>query len=718
MTGLIVLLSAGPAISQTETGSALEQVVITASAFPEARERITGTVQVIDQASFDNTQANSIANIFAQNAGGFLTEFNEDQTQINIRGGASDGQGRDFLSDVLVLVNGRRAGTANISKFSLDDVDRVEIVRGPASVIYGSQNIGGVINIILKNGLNVNGGTADVTGGSWGLWQGHVEDGGIVRDLDWYFSMHGGERQDYHSGEGGGEELNTAWTRAGATGGVGFAFNNDNRVDFDIRSDGIYNAGFRGGQRNVYNRDNRYNQSFDLSWLGHTPDGMFTWSSHAYGVIDTDMFRWESPVIVSNNKPAPGTSLDDNRRVEDILGNQLRGQAELFEGNSLLLGWDFEASRLRSERRRLGLNGVAISQVPPYDSNQHEYVNGLYTEDTQSLLDDRLTLRGGARWTMGRVYADPTPNLNGVILRSEPYDALTWSAGASFKVEDWWVARIGASSGFRAPDATQLAGDFTAIGGGKTFGNPNLRPETSNQLELGSAFAPAGNIWYADIALFQNTITHRFTTQQIAANTQQYINSGADLVVDGLDAQLNANILAALGAQPGAWNWTVFSTGSYNFSMVDNGALPGSTTNTATRIYRYEGSFGTRIGQSGVLFHGWSATFTALLRGPMWNAPASDPEYILNSPGEFSNTYIIRKNPYWVFNFQGSLDLTDSLELLFFVNNIFNKNEDPIFFVLDEPNSKYQYDTRFLDGPQSGNSMPGRNFAVTLRARF
>src|SRR5205807_2466499 len=76
------------------------------------------------------------------------------QTLLNIRGGITEGQGRDFKSEVLVLINGRRAGTANISKLSLGDVERIEIVRGPASVVYGSQAIGGVVNIITRNGRN------------------------------------------------------------------------------------------------------------------------------------------------------------------------------------------------------------------------------------------------------------------------------------------------------------------------------------------------------------------------------------------------------------------------------------------------------------------------------------------------------------------------------------------------------------------------------------
>ena len=78
----------------------------------------------------------------------FFSTWTPAQTSINIRGGASDGQGRDFRSQVVVLINGRRAGTANISKLGLHDVERIEVLRGPGGLVYGSQALGGVINLI------------------------------------------------------------------------------------------------------------------------------------------------------------------------------------------------------------------------------------------------------------------------------------------------------------------------------------------------------------------------------------------------------------------------------------------------------------------------------------------------------------------------------------------------------------------------------------------
>src|SRR5439155_21046552 len=125
---------------------------ITATGRLEPVNRIAGTVQIIPQDRIEKSTARSVADLLAENAVGFMSEWTPGQTSINIRGAASEGQGRDFKSQVLVLINGHRAGTGNVSKLSLADVERIEIVRGPSSVIYGSQNMGGVVNIIMKNG--------------------------------------------------------------------------------------------------------------------------------------------------------------------------------------------------------------------------------------------------------------------------------------------------------------------------------------------------------------------------------------------------------------------------------------------------------------------------------------------------------------------------------------------------------------------------------------
>lgn len=701
-----------PALAQQPT--TLEDIVISATGRPEPRSQIAGTVQVIGQEKIASSTAKSVTDLLAENAVGFLSEWTPAQTSLNIRGASTEGQGRDFRSQVLILLNGHRAGTANLSKLSLADVERIEIVRGPSSVVYGSQNMGGVVNIILKTGRTAPGVLTEFGGGSWGLVQGKAQMGGINGPADWYVGIAGGRRSDYHAGAGGGTEVNSAWKRGSATGAFGYQFNELNRIDMTIRTDGIYDAGFRGSGANVFNLDNRFNHSFDVSYTGRLPNGVLAWYVQTYLVRDVDHLVWASPVIrnATTGLPALGTSADHNKRQLDIIGNRFQPRLRPWEGNELLVGWDWERSQLRSDRFRVGVPGNPLAQVSPMDNNQTEDVHAFYAEDSQRFFGDRLTVRGGVRQTYGTTSFDPTPFLPGQVNRSADYQAMTYSVGASFKALEWLTARVGASSGFRAPTATELAADFNALGGGRIFGNPGLKPESSDQIEAG--FTIAAGPWRLDTAVFENKIHDRIITQLRpgVAATSDWVNNPGDIVVRGVEVQFDADVLRTFGVAAGPWRWTAFANGYYNFHMADEGAPATANTNRPQRIYEYQAAVGTRFGQTGGPWKDWSLQFAGILRGPMWY---DTEEALLIPQGEPFSTFIHRKDPFWVFNARGEIEIAKGIKLFAAVNNIFDVNEHPIFIALDV--KPCIADPRFQNGG-CGTSMPGREFVAGVQGKF
>lgn len=690
----------------------LDQLVVTATGRPEPRSQITGTVQVIDQKQIERSSASSVTGLLAENGVGFFSEWSPGQTSINIRGGASDGQGKDFRSQVLVLMNGRRAGTANLSKLSLADLERIEVIRGPSSVVYGSQNIGGVINIILKNGRTNPGGQLKFTTGSWGLGQGQVQVGGVREGFDFFLGVNGGQRDDYHSGRGGGTMNNTSWKRFGATAAFGYQINPDHRIEANVRADGVYDVGFRGSGANQLSADDRYNNSADLSWRGQADGGRYRWLLHGYAVQDVDDFKWASPVIRgSNGQPAKGTAADYNRRKLDIVGTRFQPSMTLWEGNDLLLGWDQEHSRLRSNRDRIGVPGNPLAQVSPQDNNQSETVNALYIEDAQKFFNDRLTLRGGVRRTFGETSFEWTPNLAGQIPRKVDYQATTYSTGAAFRATDQLTFRVGYSTGFRAPTATELAADFNTLGGGRIFGNPSLKPEESRQIEVGAAWSAHGlNL---DVALFQNIISDRIITRSRGgnANTSDYANNQADVVVRGIEWQLSADLLRLANLGGAAWRWSAFANGSWNFDMRDKGAPATANSSKPERMYQYQAAVGTRFGQADVVYP-WSIQVTGVLRGPLWY---NTEENLVIPAAEPNRDWIHRKGQFWVWNIRGEVEVMQGVKLFGFVNNLFNKNGHPVFMGLDR--QPYTLDARFTNGG-NGTSMPGIEAQAGLQVRF
>ena len=703
----------GTAQGQTQppAAGALNEVFVTATARPEDRSRIAATTQTIDRETIERSSARSVTDLLAENAVGFLSEWTAAQTSMNIRGAATDGQGRDFRSQVLVLVNGRRAGTANLSKLSPSDVERIEIVRGPGSVVYGSQNMGGVVNIIMKTGATQPGSSVDLTAGSWGLWRAHAQTAGASDKFDWYIGFSGGARDDYDSGKGGTTMANTGWERRGASGALGWQLAEHHRVELQLRTDGIYNAGFRGSGANIHSRDNRDNRSLDLTYEGSTADRRVAWLAQAYDLTDVDEFNWASPVVRSGTAAVPGTSRDYNKRTLDVSGLRLQPRFQLGQGNDLLLGLDWEKSRLRSIRDRVALAGGPSGQVAPYDNNQTEEVHALYFEDAQTLLDDRLTLRAGLRKTWGQTRFDATPNLPLAVSSTRRYDTHTWSAGATWKATALLNLRAGASTGFRAPTATELASDFTAVGGGRIFGNANLQPETSRQIEVGATLQAAG--WRLDTALFQNTISDRIVTvsRGPTTNTSDYANNGADIVARGVE--FNGRLDLARAWQLSGRVLDTFASGYYHFDMRDKGAAATLNTDKVQRMYRYEASAGVRYGQGGAREAGaWTVQVSALLRGPMWY---DTEENLLVPQGEPSSTFIHRKGAFTVWNLRADVRVSPGVKLYAGVNNLFDLNRHPIFIALDR--SPCTANAAFQNGG-CGTSMPGRELLVGLHVDF
>lgn len=713
-----VALAMGAASAAAQTAPPLSYemptTVVTATGRPEEVARIAGTIQVIPQERIARSAAKSVTDLLAENAVGFMSEWTAGQTSINIRGASSDGQGRDFRSQVLVLINGHRAGTANVSKLSPADVERIEIVRGPSSVVYGSQNMGGVINIILKTGRTAPGTLIEASAGSWSLFQGKAQSGGTSGKFDWYVGVEAGSRGDYNR-SGQVTEQNTHWTRYGGTGAFGVQIDDDQRLDLTVRSDGVYNAGFRGSASNVFDFDNRFNQSIDLSYTGKTPDGRGSLFFQGYYVKDVDDLNQQVPLSAAN---AFGSRsyVDRNRRQLDIVGTRFQPGYKPWATNELLLGIDWERSTVRSDRYRL--TNLPANQLSPADNNQTENVFAFYVEDAQHFWNDRITVRGGVRQTYGNTAIDSTPNAPTLLSSSNNYQATTYSVGATLAATEWLNLRVGASSGFRAPTGTELGANFTVapIGTTTTFGNPNLKPETANQIEAGATANWDGGRF--DLALFQNIITNRI--QSVAISTvgstiiAQQQNNPGDIVVQGLEFQTDASVIRTLGLKvPETWNWNVFGNAYYNFKMIDYGAPAAFGTDTATRINQYEAAIGTRFGQAGVEMP-WNFQVLGILRGPMWY----NTEEALNPllyPGQIRSSTVYRKEPFWVWNMRGEIEVKKGVKLFAAMNNIFDVNAHPIFIGLDSSPCGNNYS---LQNGACGNSMPGREFIVGGQVRF
>ncbi|MCF7947257.1 MAG: TonB-dependent receptor [Spirochaetia bacterium] len=148
---LILLLMVGPAATFAQNSDALD-VVITAARTEESELSTPAHVTVITAEEIQESGEQSLVGILDKLAGVNFTSFSgPQQAQIDMRGFGENSHGR-----VLVMVDGRRLNSQDMSgiqwlSIPLESIERVEVVHGSNSVMYGNHAVGGVVNIITKD---------------------------------------------------------------------------------------------------------------------------------------------------------------------------------------------------------------------------------------------------------------------------------------------------------------------------------------------------------------------------------------------------------------------------------------------------------------------------------------------------------------------------------------------------------------------------------------
>ncbi len=150
---LVVLFLVIPIGAHADIAKQLDTVVVTASRIQQHNYKIAGNVTVITREEIEASNAQTIPDVLANVEGVDVFSYSTVKTSnVDIRG-FGDTAGRN----VLILVNDRKINPPDISgadllQIPLDAVERIEIIRGAGSVLYGDNAVGGVVNIITKQG--------------------------------------------------------------------------------------------------------------------------------------------------------------------------------------------------------------------------------------------------------------------------------------------------------------------------------------------------------------------------------------------------------------------------------------------------------------------------------------------------------------------------------------------------------------------------------------
>ena len=188
---LAAIIFSSQLFAQTDSTNVLDEVVISASKYPKKQSQTGKVITVINQQVIQQMGGRSISEVLNTVAG---TNINGANNNLGTNQGVSI-RGSSF-GNVLILVDGIPVNDPSlISNYfdlnfiNLDQVERIEVLKGGQSTLYGSDAVAGVINIITKNaGIKPVNIQSSFMGGSYGTWQTTAGMDGKIKKLNYKLS--------------------------------------------------------------------------------------------------------------------------------------------------------------------------------------------------------------------------------------------------------------------------------------------------------------------------------------------------------------------------------------------------------------------------------------------------------------------------------------------------------------------------------------------------
>lgn len=467
--------------------------------------------------------------------------------ETNVGGGAPILRGL-IGEKVLIVIDGVRLNDAttrlgpNQALNTIDPaiVERVEVVRGPASVLYGSDAIGGAILIFTKSrapgsknawgrvhGLQVDAESTyeSATNGfraSTGASVAGEKDGFLlIGSYGQWNELRGGtgDLADF----GAGKIDNTGYHATGVFGSWMHALDEHRSLrvvgrihrDFDVPRTDRLNAGF--GQTAPSNAEFRFalqdNTAATLAYADTQPNFFGERMQARVFLREYDEIR----VLRNNGSTQRRYEEDDIRGY----GLGLDFHKNLGADHVLTYGLDLDVDEVQSSRDNLNLStGVVTAGQPPFAPNSHYQATGVFVRD-EIFAFEPFDVTVGARYSRFDFrFNEFTSGPNGGNKVDGDFDALTASLEVARPIGEGLRVSGRVAQGFRAPHLDDLARNAT-IFGGTELANPDLDPEESLTGEV--AFDYVHDTWNGAVAFWyteiEDAIGRRLVDEGVPATT-------------------------------------------------------------------------------------------------------------------------------------------------------------------------------------------------------
>lgn len=665
------------------TVSELNTVVVTASAMETDVRDAPASVTILTAEDIQKIPSTDVNEILRRAPGLTQGTTPDGGTSIQIRGLPQ--------SYTLILVDGRRVGTSNdtydrytrneINWIPPESIERIEIIRGPMSSLYGSDAMGGVINIITKK-----------TGAAWSgnARVGAEVNADSIRGDDYFggfsiggplgkgFNLRLSGTQSYQQADNDLPKGTTAFRFGGGREGsklrsfgaqLGWEIHPDHALTFNYmnaRRNTVLGPN-AAGSNPLANAATRGPRQMDREEVGVSYAGKHAFGTSKFSINRTEYQNETSAPEIANNQ-LTGATLDTKAVAKDlVIDGSVSLPLTLGVDQVLTVGGQWQRNELDnpnsvgSVRNADGILGLSYNKA----NNR-----ALFMED-QLFLQDNLILTLGARWDDNSIFGG----------QISPRAYLVWHPSNE------WTLRGGYSEGFKAPSLRQGNPNFVGQSQGagctggfspcSTRGNADLKPETTQSVEIGATWARDG--WEASVTAFNTDFKNKFQTAYLGRiNGQhfyQYYNA-LEAVSRGIEASFTVPVSNAI-------TWRTSATHMFKAEEKATGA-PLSVVPEWSATSTLDAKL--------------TDTFSVSLQAQYIGKQVNLDWRVANQSGASGQQRI--QNPYTIFDLGFNYQVAKHLRMDFGVKNVFDK----------DPNGTSQDGNNFYT--------PGRRYFAVMSASF
>ena len=428
------LLAVTPAYS-AEPVEELPSIEVSSSRLKTTKEKYAGSITIITEEEIKQSGLPKVEDILRNqlSLGVFKQGGVGGESTIRMRGAGA--------SSTLVIidgvrVNGNTQGHFDFRNLNTENIERIEILRGPQTTIWGSDAVGGVINIVTKKGRGTPTHYLSFEGGSFGTYKEGLGSSGVIEDIDYSFSASRTDISGYSDFnenrivEGGNVPEKDGYENTSLTSRVGTSFSGDGRAEFI----GRYTRSYSDVDTTTGDKNFRDTEIESVYLAFPVSKSVTPW------------WRIKLNPNMAYDVNEPDTETNDDQIFNRTYIADLQNNVDINEYLSAVFGGEFRAQNGRNNR-----NGFTRNTF-----NQGYFFQGQFD------WNDKVLLTAGFRKDLNDTYED----------------ALTYKFEGAYNFKQWDFRLRGAyATGFRAPTFNEL----TFPG----FGNPDLQPEKSESFEIG-----------------------------------------------------------------------------------------------------------------------------------------------------------------------------------------------------------------------------------------